>query len=60
MNPPAIANRPDPSNVEALEWLFPERKRLSETDGARGDDRYLTTSADPARLAALDLSHPMS
>jgi hypothetical protein len=39
-----LAERLDRSIVETLEWLFPERKRLAETYGARGDDRYLTTS----------------
>jgi hypothetical protein len=30
-----------PSNVETLEWLFPERKRLAEPGAAPADGRYL-------------------
>jgi hypothetical protein len=39
-----LADRLEPANVEVLERLFPERKRLAETASARGDDHYLTTS----------------
>jgi hypothetical protein len=34
-----------PSNVQILEWLFPERKRLTETGTASSDPRYLETSS---------------
>ena len=34
-----------PSNVETLEWLFPERKRLAEPGAGRADERYLKASS---------------
>ena len=34
-----------PSVVETLEWLFPERKRLSEPGAAPADARYLDASS---------------
>jgi hypothetical protein len=39
-----LADRLEPANVDVLEWLFSERKRLAETGGARGNERYLATS----------------
>jgi hypothetical protein len=34
-----------PSVVETLEWLFPERKRLTEPGAAPADARYLKVSS---------------
>jgi hypothetical protein len=39
-----LRERLEPANVQVLEWLFPERKRLSETGAAPAHERYLTTS----------------
>jgi hypothetical protein len=36
--------RLEPANVQVLEWLFPERKRLAEPGAGPANDRYLTTS----------------
>ncbi len=33
-----------PSNVETLEWLFPERKRLAEAGSTSADKRYVETA----------------
>lgn len=32
-----LATRLEPQNVEALEWLFPERKRLAEPGAGPAD-----------------------
>ncbi len=34
----------EPSNVQVLEWLFPERKRLAEPGAGAAGEHYLTTS----------------
>jgi hypothetical protein len=39
-----LATRLEPQNVEVLEWLFPERKRLAEPGAWLADQRYLTLS----------------
>jgi hypothetical protein len=39
-----LATRLEPRNVEVLEWLFPERRRLAEPGAGPPDERYLTTS----------------
>jgi hypothetical protein len=39
-----LAVRLDPSIVETLEWLFPERMRLGQPGAGPADQRYLTTS----------------
>jgi hypothetical protein len=39
-----LAARLEPANVEVLEWLFPERKRLSEPGAGPADERYPSTS----------------
>jgi hypothetical protein len=36
--------RLEPANVQLLEWLFPERKRLAEPGAEPADERYLRTS----------------
>ena len=36
--------RLEPANVQVLEWLFPERKRLAEPGAGPADERYLNTS----------------
>lgn len=41
-----LATRLEPANVEILEWLFPERKRLSELGATPADQRYVRTSKD--------------
>jgi hypothetical protein len=33
-----------PSNVETLEWLFRERKRLADAESAHADKRYVETA----------------
>jgi hypothetical protein len=35
----------EPSNVETLEWLFPERNRLAEPGAGPADQRYLKVSS---------------
>lgn len=39
-----LAARLEPANVQVLEWLFPERKRLAEPGAGPADTRYLSTS----------------
>jgi hypothetical protein len=39
-----LGERLEPANVQVLEWLFPERKRLAEPGAGPADERYLTTS----------------
>jgi hypothetical protein len=39
-----LAVRLEPANVQVLEWLFPERKRLAEQGAGPPDERYLKTS----------------
>jgi hypothetical protein len=39
-----LATPLEPSNVETLEWLFPERKRLAEPGAGPADERYLRVS----------------
>jgi len=39
-----LAIRLEPANVQVLEWLFPERKRLAEPGAGPPDERYLKTS----------------
>jgi hypothetical protein len=39
-----LATRLEPANVQVLEWLFPERKRLAEPGASPADERYLTAS----------------
>jgi hypothetical protein len=39
-----LGARLEPANVEVLEWLFPERKRLTEDEAGLADERYLSTS----------------
>ena len=38
-----LGTRLEPANVQVLEWLFPERKRLAEPGAGLADERYLTT-----------------
>ena len=40
-----LATPLDPSVVETLEWLFPERKRLTDPGAAPADARYLKASS---------------
>ena len=39
-----LGERLEPANVQVLEWLFPERKRLAEPGAAPADERYMKTS----------------
>jgi hypothetical protein len=39
-----LGERLEPANVQVLEWLFPERKRVAESGAAPTDKRYLRTS----------------
>ena len=39
-----LATRLEPANVQVLEWLFPERKRLAEPGAGPADERYLIAS----------------
>ena len=39
-----LGDRLEPANVQVLEWLFPERKRIAEPGAARADERYMKTS----------------
>jgi len=50
-----FATRLEPANVEVLEWLFPERKRLAEPGAGPADDRYLNASKNfsPPKFRAL-------
>src|SRR5262249_34745753 len=47
--------RLEPANVQVLEWLFPERKRLADPGAGPPDERYLKTSKSFAapRFSAL-------
>jgi hypothetical protein len=51
-----LAVRLEPANVQVLEWLFPERKRLAEPGAGPADERYLKTSKTfgAPRFRALD------
>ena len=39
-----LAARLEPANVQVLEWLFPERKRLAEPGAGPANEQYLSTS----------------
>ena len=40
-----LGERLEPANVQVLEWLFPERKRLAEPGAGPADARYLNASS---------------
>ena len=39
-----LGGRLEPANVQVLEWLFPERKRLAEPGAAPANERYVIAS----------------